>query len=42
VPAGLPSELLERRPNIRAAEQALIAANAQMGVAKTQGEPYFT
>jgi multidrug efflux system outer membrane protein len=39
VPAGLPSSLLERRPDIRQAEQELIAANARIGVVKAERFP---
>jgi multidrug efflux system outer membrane protein len=42
VPPGLPSELLARRPDIRGAEQQLVAANAQIGVAKALLFPQVT
>ncbi|MGC4049240.1 MAG: efflux transporter outer membrane subunit [Paludibaculum sp.] len=42
VPAGLPSSLLERRPDIRAAEQFLVSANARIGVAKAAYFPQLT
>jgi multidrug efflux system outer membrane protein len=42
LPPGIPSELLTRRPDVRQAEQQLIAANAQIGVAKAQLYPQIT
>jgi multidrug efflux system outer membrane protein len=42
VPPGLPSELLERRPDLRTAEEQLIAANADIGQAKAAFYPQLT
>ena len=42
VPVGLPSDLLERRPDIRRAEELLVQANANIGVAKAQFFPQLS
>jgi multidrug efflux system outer membrane protein len=42
VPAGLPSALLERRPDLRQAEQQLVSANARIGAAKAEFFPKFS
>src|ERR1700693_3356976 len=42
LPTGIPSQLLERRPDIQQAEQTLVAANAQIGIARAQFFPQLT
>jgi len=42
IPAGIPSQLLERRPDLQEAEQNLVAANAEIGVARAQLFPQIT
>ena len=42
IPAGLPSDLLRRRPDLREAEQRLVAANERIGVAMAEFYPRFS
>jgi outer membrane protein, multidrug efflux system len=42
VPEGIPADVLTRRPDVRAAEQDLVAANATIGIAKTEYFPTFS